>query len=173
MIQLIPYPKQCKNTQGGFKRLFLLPYMKYRPYQIRVSGMNLDSFPLNYGFKMDCTGSFSQNSETEGGSLSFSHSVSVDLPKIYNVTDIQKFLKQDLRCIIQTNNNEYLMAGTHNGLTATVSSSSGTSKNSFNGFKLDLKGQEEYPMLLVENLNSFLNLQISEEDLSNNLNFNI
>jgi hypothetical protein len=176
MEKLIYYPQQCKDTKGGVKKIFLFAYEKYLRSQIQSAGMILSEFPSNYIFEFRCEGGYSQTSSVQGGTVSYEHSIQVDLPKVYNVLDIQNFLLQDMRCIVLTNNDEYLMAGARNGLTGSVSSASGTDKNAFNGFKVELKGQEEEPMFLIEDLNTLGLFVLNETTILTNqsiLNFYI
>ena len=152
MVSIIKYSLKCKDTLGGLKKIYLFPFVKYNRFQIEVQYMNLITFPNTGITPFECIGSYTQSSDYEGGEAFFNQSISIQLNKVYGILDVQTLLKSDYRIILQTNNDDLLIAGTRNGLKATTNNNSGTSKSEFNGFKLDFTGKEENPLLLISNL---------------------
>lgn len=172
MVAISKYTKKCKDTIGGIKEIYLMPFVKYNRWEIQSVGLNLTAFPNTTITPFECIGSYTQSSEFENGSLFFNQSISFQLNEVYDVMDIQNLLIADYRIIVKTNNNDLLILGVHNGLKATVNNSSGASKGEFNGFKIDFSGKEEKPMLLISNLND-LGFAINETGFNYILNFNI
>jgi len=148
------YDRKCKDTIGGLKRVYLMPYVKYSRSQIKSSGMTLTKFPIDIPFstyfKFDCEGSYTQNSEDEGGAVYFNQSVNIKLTKVYDNIDIYDFINKEFRVAAETNNGKYIMFGVRNGLECTTTNSSGTDKSEFNGFDLSFKGKEEKVGLLTD-----------------------
>jgi len=158
------YEKQCKDTQGHIKRIYVLPFVFYNETLIKSEGMNLTVFPTSTVYRFDCWGNYSQNTTTEKGNVQWNHSVEVNLPKVYEIYDINIFYRNDFRIIVETNNGHLIMFGTNNGLACEISNNSGNSKTEFNGFTLKFDGIEEKPGLLISTLGDFFNvyLEISE-----------
>ena len=152
MVYLSTYDKKCKSTIGGVKKFYLFPFVKYNRSQIITQGMELVTFPSTGIIEFDVIGSYSQNSEFEGGDLFFNQSCTFNMSKVYDIMDVQNLLKVDYRIIFLTNNNEYLIGGTRNGLKGATTNTSGQEKAEFNGFTLDFTGKEEEPLLLIKDL---------------------
>jgi hypothetical protein len=174
MVFIDNYTKKCKTTLGGIKKLYLFPFVKYSRAQIKVSGMNLTEFPDTFIYEFDAIGSYSQNSEVENGDVFYNQSCTINLSEVYDVLNIQDLLVQDYRAIFLTNNNQYLISGTRNGLTGTTNNTSGTTKSEFNGFTLDFTGKEENPLLLIDDLESLGFFTFNKEEVFNyDFNFDI
>jgi hypothetical protein len=172
MVPISTYYKKCKTTIGGVKKFYLFPFVKYKRSQIITKGMELITFPSTGITEFDVIGSYSQNSEFEGGDLFFNQSCNFNLSEVYNVLDVQNLLVANYGIIFLTNNNEYLIAGTRNGLTGTTNNTSGTEKAEFNGFTVDFTGKEETPLLLIKNLDD-VGFWINENGLNYILNFGL
>jgi len=152
------YEKQCKDTQGHIKRIYVLPFVFYPETLIKSEGMNLTVFPTSTVYRFDCWGNYSQSTTTEKGNVQWSHSIEINLPKVYEVYDINIFYRNDFRIIVETNNGHLIMFGTNNGLQCEISNNSGNSKTEFNGFTLTFTGIEEKPGLLISTLGDFFNV---------------
>ena len=172
MVAISKYTKKRKDTIGGIKDIYLMPFVKYNRWEIQSVGLNLTAFPTTTITPFECIGSYTQTSEFENGAILFNQSISFQLNEVYDVMDIQNLLIADYRIIVKTNNNKFLMLGVYNGLKAVVSNNSGTTKSEFNGFKVDFSGKEENPMLLISDLND-LGFAVSETGFNYILNFNI
>lgn len=155
-VFLEAYDKKCKTTLGGIKRAYLFPFEKYTRGQIKSFEMALTAFPPNvFIYPYEVTGNFTQTSNIEEGAFYFDHTVTLKFSEVYNVFDIHKFLKVDVRIIVETYNNQYLLFGVRNGLTGKVTNSSGTNLNDYNGFEVTFTGKEEKSALLVNTLEEF------------------
>ena len=152
MVSVSKYTKKCKTTLGGIKKIYLAPFISYKRSQIITQGMELITFPSTGITEFDVIGSYNQGSEFEGGDVLFNQSITANLNEVYDVMDVQSLLVIDYRVIVLTNNNQYLIAGTRNGLRGTTNNTSGTEKAEFNGFSLDFTGKEEEPLLLIKDL---------------------
>jgi hypothetical protein len=152
-VVLDNYERKCKVTQGRVKLAYIFPYVKYSRSQIKDFEMSLTVFPNpTVVYQFDTEGSYNQNSSVEQGSFFFEQTVTLQLSEVYDVLDIHKFLKVDYRVIVETYNDQLIIFGVRNGLTARVSNQTGTSKNEFNGFTLTLTGKEEKTGLLISSL---------------------
>jgi len=160
------YEKQCKDTQGHIKRIYVLPFVFYNETLIKSTGMYLTTFPESTVYRFDCWGNYSQSTTTEKGNVQWSHSVEVNLPKVYEVYDINIFYRNDFRIIVETNNGHLIMFGTNNGLQCEISNNSGNSKTEFNGFTLTFTGIEEKPGLLISTLGTFFNVFVELIDVN-------
>ena len=174
MIYLDNYNKKCKVTQGGIKKFYLFPFVKYNRFQVQNEGMNLTAFPNSYIYEFDCNGNYNQTNDIEGGGYFFTQTINIQLSEVYNILDVHLFLEKDFRIIVETNNNDLIMFGVYNGLTCKVSNSSGQSKNEFNGFNLDFSGKEEKTGLLISDLDGLGLYKFNKEEIFNyDFNFNI
>lgn len=155
MIQEVNYTRKCKITQGGIRKFYLLPFVKYNKLQVQYEGMTLTEFPESFIYVFECFGNYTQDSQVEDGAYFLNQTTSAQLPKVYDVLDIHNYLKQDYRVIVETNNGQYIMFGVYNGMMGSVGNNSGNDKAEFNGFNLDFEGREETTGLLIENLSDF------------------
>lgn len=152
-----------------------MPYVKYKRSQIKDFQMSLVEFPATTVFKFDVEGNYDQSSNIEQGSFFFDQTVTLQLSEVYGVLDIHDFLKVDYRIIVETYNDQLIIFGVRNGLTARATNSTGTSKNEFNGFTLNFTGREEKSGLLISSLEDLgfeifdpINLGFFQYDLSIN-----
>ena len=168
------YKKKCKNTQGGLKRVYLIKYVKYPYLDIKSEAMLLTEFPESTYFKFECSGNYSQSSETQNGAQYFNQTVSVQLPKVYREINAHNFVKHDFRVIAETNNGDLIMFGVRNGMECKISNSSGAAKADFNGFNLEFTGMEEKAGLLVLDLSILGSGNISVDyGFNYNMNFTL
>lgn len=138
-----PYTNNCKSTNGGIKNLYLFDYTKYNYSEIEVSDMRLTTFPSSFIYLYKCNGSFTQSTNIEEGSISVGQTLSVQLPQVYDVLDLNKLVKGEYRAIVETYNGYYIMLGLRNGLTFKAENNSGSSLSEFSGFSLSFEGLEE------------------------------
>lgn len=170
MIEIDSYQKRCKDTIGGVKEFYLAPYEKWTKSQISVLDMDLVSIPETDFYLFECIGTYNQDSSLENGAVYFNQSIELKLPKVYDTVNALKFTKQLYRVILKTNNNQYIIFGTYNGLEAKLSNTSGNSKAEFNGFSLSFTGKEKDTGYLIRDLadsnitiidNSFFNYDLN------------
>jgi len=168
------YSRQCKDTHGGIKKAFLLPFVEYDETQIKNTGLALTSFPTSKVYEFDVEGSFSQQTSGEGGLIAFDHTASIRMSKIYKFWDVNAFIRNFFRVIILDNNDNHILLGTMNGLEASIRNLSGDSKSGFNGFSVDLNGREELAGLYVPDFDSFFYTELAAGNVFNyDLNFDI
>lgn len=167
------YAKQCKGTQGGIKKSYLMRYAEYSEAVIKSVEMRLTAFPATYVYEFECEGDYTQTSESDKGLISWSQSVNIQLPKAYNTLDINAMLRDDWRVICLTNNNDLIIFGVNNGMVCTSNNNSGSSKQEFNGFGLTFTGTEEKTALLVDELSDFFLIFNSGSVFDYDLNFDI
>jgi len=173
-VVIEPYSKKCKTTLGKIKHAYIFEFVKYNRSQIKSSGMSLTAFPETLIYKFDVEGDFTQNSSDDQGSYFFDQTVNLKLSEVYDILDVHNFLKTDWRIIVETYNNELLIFGVRNGMTAKVSNQSGASKSDFNGFSLAFTGKEEKTALLISSFEDLGFIEIIEGQFLNyDLNFDI
>ena len=173
MIEIESYQKRCKDTIGGIKEFYLAPYEKWTKSQVSILDMDLVSIPATDFYLFECNGSYNQDSNLENGAVFFNQSIEIKLPKVYYTFNVLKFTKQLYRIIVKTNNNQYIIFGTYNGLEAKMSNTSGTSKAEFNGFNISFTGKEKDTGYHIPNLENS-NITIIDTDAFNydlNLDF--
>lgn len=168
------YARQCKDTKGGIKKCFLLPFEDYDETQINNSGIQLTEFPQSRVYDFEVNGSFSQQSSFENGNVSFAPVVTIDMSKIYNFYDVNVFVRNRWRIIVEDNNDNLIMFGTNNGLRCSISNASGNEKGEFNGFRLNFEGLEELTGLYVDEFDDFFYVEEPDGNVFNyDLNFDI
>jgi len=173
MIEIESYQKRCKDTQGGIKEFYIAPYEKWGKSDVSVLDMDLLFIPETAFYLFECNGTYNQDSSTENGAVFFNQNIELQLPKIYNKFNALKFTKQYYRVIAKTNNNQYIIFGTYNGLEAKISNASGGSKAEFSGFNISFSGKELDTGYFITDLAS-ANITIIDSDLLNNdLNIDI
>jgi len=152
---------KCKEFQGGIRKLYLLPFVKYARSQIKVVDSELVLFPASDYYLFESVneiGITQSMSENEGGKF---YSYSFEL-LLHDYAEIDKFLKVDFRAIAEDRNGNSIMLGLYNGITANNSDrSSGSAKTDFNGYKISFDGQEQYeaPFLNIQDLETAYLLQ--------------
>ena len=159
----------CKDSQGGIKRIYLFPFVKYSRSQIQLNNNVLISFPSTEVFEFEVVGDLGVTqamSENDGGKFfDISFEVLID-----GHLEINKFLKKDFRAVILDRLGNYRLLGCFNGLTCnSVNKTTGSGKSDFNGFKLSFEGQEIKEAPFFYDLNVITNpdttLLLSSSDL--------
>lgn len=149
------YTRKCKDSLGGLENVYLFTFKKYARSQIVVNGNLLVKFPPTTIYPFAYIGSpnfINKGNESDGGYY-YDEDLKIKLPIVNDNFNISKLLKKDLRCIIKDRNGKYRILGLYNGLECeSVNANIGTSKNSFNGYEITLKGQEIKEALYIENL---------------------
>lgn len=170
MIEILSYQKRCKDTLGGVNEFYLAPYEKWTKSQISVLDMDLITIPATDFYLFECIGTYTQDSSLENGAVYFNQNIELKLPKVYDTVNALKFTKQLYRVIVKTNNNQYIIFGTYNGLEAKLNNTSGSTKSEFNGFTLSFTGKEKDTGYLIRDLsdsnitiidNSFFNYDLN------------
>ena len=146
----------CKDTQGGIKKLYLAPFVKYSRKQIITDGVFLEQIPttLFYEFKFSNNLSFSEvQNESEGGKY-VDISFNIDLPGITETYAINNLMKNDYWVIYEDMIGNIRMAGLYNGVEITnISQLTGGAKTDFNGFKITMTSMQEKHSYFIEDLN--------------------
>lgn len=155
MIDLtIGYSRRCKTSIGGFRYLWVTPFVKYPRSQIITDGLTLISYPATVVYKFDVSnGQFEQSQISEDGGKFYEQSLSAEFIKIEAVQQFQKFLKKDYLIIVQDYKGKFRMMGTYNGVfTETLNENTGGSRDAFNGYKLNFTAREETQALFFDSL---------------------
>jgi hypothetical protein len=148
----------CKNGIGGIKSIYLMPFVKYRYYQIDViEGVQLISFPSTniYKYELRADGNtFDQSINFDSNGETYTQNLSVVLKKIDTLTnnELFKIAKRELRVIVETNLNTFFILGLRNGVTMDFNSTIGGAYNSLNGYNLTFEATEKYLAPFIDNL---------------------
>lgn len=148
------YGGKCKDGLGGVKKVWLMPYVKYRYNEIITDDVNLLSFPetIIYEFKSLQNPVFSETMEfTDGGDF-YNQTISLVFAK--KEAKKLRYLKNiEFRIIIQDNNNVYHIFGLRTGLSFTgMNYTTGSVKTDLNGVKIDFTAKDEEGSFFIENL---------------------
>ena len=167
------YNKKYKCTYGGIDKFYIMPFTEYKRSEIGTYNMELTTFPETYIYLFECEGSFTQQTEVEGGDVFINQKVSINLSEVYGDLDISIFLKKEFRILAKTNNGYYLMFGLRNGMECSASNNSGSSKSEFNGFSLDFASKEEEFSPYLDSLDGLYVYTIDGESFNYDFNFDI
>ena len=149
------YTRRCKDSLGGLDKIYLFTFKNYSRSQILVNDNVLETFPPTTIYAYDYIGNpaFNNNEKKEDEGNYFDEDLSFQLAKVIDNNKISKLLKQDLRAIVKDKNGFYRILGLYNGLECdSINSEIGTSKSSFNGYTISLKGKEEKEAFYINNL---------------------
>ena len=158
--------KSCKDSRGGVDKVYLFSFVKYSRSQNVHSDLDLTSFPATtiYEFEPSNQPNFLNDSKEDEGGKYYTEDISFDFVGIFVYDEFEKFLNNDVRCIIKDRNGKYRLLGAFNGLTCErISRILGSNKGSFRGYKIPLTGQEELPALFINDLNG-AGFTISEDN---------
>lgn len=153
------YGRKCKDSLGGIRKIWLMPYVKYSRSQIVTDDDTLLQFPetIIYEFVSISNPNFSETVEFNDGGDFYNQTISLIFPK----KDAKKlrYLKcGEYRIIIQDNNLVYHIFGLYTGLQVTgLNYTTGGSKPELNGIKLDFTAKEEKGSFFLDDLSLFFN----------------
>jgi len=155
------YQRKCKNRIAGINKIWLLKYIPYTRSQVVTSGNLLLQIPESfiYEFHSLQNPTASQTMEENEGGKSYQTTITLYFSGS-NIGEIELLQKVDTRMLVLDNNGIYRVYGLRNGLQGgTISYQTGATKADFNGFKIDLTGQEEKEAYFVSEPfdNGFLN----------------
>tara|TARA_R110000803_G_scaffold15730_1_gene43369 strand:- start:30 stop:1304 length:1275 start_codon:yes stop_codon:yes gene_type:complete len=147
--------RTCKTYQGGIDKVYLFPFVKYSRSQIETDGVYLNEFPVTEVFDFDVVNeSYTESSNNDSGGVYYSQNLSFDIPVTTSQSEAYKLVKRDYRAIILDRVGNYRILGLYNGLEATLTNSTGSNKNSLNGYKITLKGKEENQAYFLTNFST-------------------
>ena len=143
--------RPCKDLQGGVQSLYIFPYVKYSRSQIVLDDQQITSFPGSDIYEVySSTSDFTQQTEVDGGAVSWKQSLTIDIPKTELGSQAHLFVKLNYRVIFQDNNGNWRMLGLRNGLTASYSNGTGGDKASFSGYKVTFEGMEDMQAVYLD-----------------------
>ena len=145
--------KSCKESQGGYDIIYLFSWVKYARSQIVIDGHKLTSFPTTTIYEFNVYNAvFDESQSTDDGGKSFTQNISYDLPRIELNPEFTKLVNDDYRAIVKDRNGFYRIVGLYNGLISQLNQNTGDSKNSFNGYKIQMEGMEILSALFIDDL---------------------
>lgn len=149
----------CLDNQGGIKRVYLFKYVDYIYSQIvGVKGSTLTSFPPTDIYAYECVNAtFDEQIENEDDGISINQTLNLTLLQqdVETTLKLENLMKFDFRYIVEYNNGKFRIGGLFNGANIEeINAVSGGSKASLNGYKIIIKGDEEYPAAFIDDLAS-------------------
>ena len=145
-----------KKYQGGIKHIFLFPFVKLNRSAIFTNGVYLEGFPITDIYKFDVQNiSYRENTKTDSAGVSWSEDLSFDVPFTTPSSELYKLSEKDYRAIIVDRIGNIRIVGLYNGLEVSVTNESGTDKQNLNGYRINLKGQEENQAYFLNDLSLF------------------
>jgi hypothetical protein len=151
----------CKDVVGGLRNIYIINYGAYDPqadvtydpaldYTDVITGITLLPSTDIYKFELKGTNSFETTitSSRENGTTFFEQVLSIQLKKQDQITHKQIKLLAYGRpnIIVETNNNDFFIAGLVRGMDVTAGTiSNGTALGDMTGYSLTFTGQESVP----------------------------
>lgn len=151
----------CKDVVGGLRNIYILNYGLYDPqtdvtydtaigYEDVITAISLPALSNIYKFELKGTNSFETTitSSRENGTTFFEQVLSIQLKKQDQITHKQIKLLSYGRpnIIVETNNNDFFIAGLVRGMDVTAGTiSNGTALGDMTGYSLTFTGQEAVP----------------------------
>ena len=135
--------RPCKDLQGGVYQVFLFPFVKYSRSEITIIDNVVQTLPDTQFEVYSVNTNFTENTEDEGGSITWRQSFSLEIPKIDVTREIYKLVKQNYRAVFVDYNGNTRILGLWNGLKATITAETGTDKGSFSGSRVTFEGFED------------------------------
>ena len=149
------YTSNCKNSLGGLNNIYLFTFKKYSRSQIETDVNVLTSFPSTtiYAFEDNFSATFDNKGNEDEGGKYYTESLNFTIVKTGLDYNFRKFLQQDLRAIVRDRNGKLRILGLYNGLECdSINATTGTTKNSLNGYTISLSGQEEEQAYYIDDL---------------------
>lgn len=146
--------RQCKKL-GGLSEIYIFPFVEYTKAQIVIQGKTLISFPDTTVFRFFSEGSpnFTDQSQEDGGAISFTESLSLTFPIIDKFNQFERLLKKDYRVIVKDRNGVFMLLGAFNGgIFKNLLQQTGGNHSSLNGYTIDYEATEERQALFIDNL---------------------
>ncbi len=144
--------RKYKQGLGGISKVYLMKWQPYSRSQIVRNDDYLLSFPTTtiYEFVSLQNPVFTEN-YSESNEY-YEQTISLVFPKIDGKK--LRYLKcLEFRIIIKDNNGIFHIFGLDTGLqVASVNYTTGSAKSDLNGLKIDFTAKEEYPSLIIEDL---------------------
>lgn len=144
------YTLKCKDTIGSLKRVYLAKFVDYDGTQITALNGTVTIFPETIIYQFDSIGNYNQNTNIEGGEISWIQEININLAKVYNELNPKIFINSKFRLIAETNNGHILIFGLWNGLNCSLTNGSGSEKTDFNGLSLKFTGLEEEAANIID-----------------------
>lgn len=143
----------CKDNLGGLRRIYIMDYVEYSlPLMVGYKSYELTSFPLTYIFEFEGREKNANENYTDGY---YNQEVSMTLAKqdiaTHQVVEILR--NKRVRVITEDHKRVLRIYGLKNGMDVEVSVKTGTQKQEFSGYSLNIIGREEYKSHFIGNLN--------------------
>ena len=147
--------RRCLDNIGGVKKFYLMPYTDI---SFTVSDNVITSFPNSIIYEFVFNGDVGYTNpqgENEGGKY-YDENITLKFAKIGVDTQLRNLENIDFRAIILDNNGKFRLLGAYNGLQVeNITTETGTTKDSFNGWTIQFTGQEERESLYLTDLTGF------------------
>jgi hypothetical protein len=155
------YTRDCKNSIGGVKRVWLLKWVNYARSQMPVVNGVLTSFPTSFVYEFESLtipNANEQMQQDEGGKY-YEQTISLTLKSELN-REFKIIQDNDWRVLFQDNNGIYRIFGLYKGMECgNIDYKTGGGKNEFNGYTFTLTAKEEKQSVFVTDPfdNGFIN----------------
>ncbi len=146
--------KYCKDSEGGISEIWLIPFVDYIKYQIKITDNILTQIPdsLAYYFGSNGLTNCINSQKTNDGGKYTEQSLSITLITTNEIGIVNNLLKRDYRILIKDKNGIWMVLGLYNGISVDkITQVSGGGKTDLNGFTVDFNGQEEDGVFFMTN----------------------
>lgn len=138
--------KGCKDSIGGVKKVYIFPFDYSNKVSITHDNFTLTSFPVStnfYEFNPSDNAQMAIKQEQDDRGKFYKQSINLEFVKTEANQEFEIFLRKDVRCIVKDNNGLNWLLGAYNGMFCDkLEAVSGDAKNSFNGYRFTLQGEE-------------------------------
>lgn len=145
--------RACKNSVSGYDTIYLFPWIKYSRSKIIVDGSKLITFPTTtiHAFSV-YNATFTEPQTEDNGGKFYTQDITFGLPKIELNPEFLKLLNNDYRAIVKDRNGLHRIVGLYNGLISELNQTTGDTKNSFNGYNIQMTGVEILGSFFIDDL---------------------
>lgn len=146
-------PKGCDNNAGGVVKIYITDFCNIDTITEdsplgEITGITLESGASFYEFEFNReTSNFTENAvvNIQNGSLFYDQKITLKIPRREKSkrNTLATLMQKDLALIVLDSNGLYWLMGETDGvLVESLPSETGTAKGDFNGYTINLSGQE-------------------------------
>ena len=147
----------CKSLNGGLRKIWIFPFVKYNRSEIVRDGLTVTTFPSTpiYEFKVIGGAALSQTQDNDEGLKSYKQTLEIKLAQNQGQFELERLLKKDVRIIVEDYNGNNRLLGAYNGVECTkLEYTTGGGYSDLNGVSLSFEAAEREEALFIDDLES-------------------
>ena len=147
----------CANNIGGINAIYIFNFVDYRKFQIETNGNTLVQYPPTNVFKYDLredANTFSVDVEDSDTGRSYNQNATFVLKVLRkDAHEINALINKRIGCIVVNRLGQIQIMGLYNGvIVKSVKGTTGGSRNSFNGYNIELSAKETTTPFYIDDL---------------------